>query len=286
MVFLNLGCGQRFHPDWTNIDFNSAAPQVRAYDLNRGIPLPTACCAVVYHSHLLEHFSKERGAAFIGECFRVLKPGGLLRVVVPDLEALATEYLHALHACRQQPGLLQTANHAWATIELMDQMVRSQSGGDMAAYWRQPHIPNEDTLVKRLGHEFTAWRSAFLQQQAHADTPVQREPATPSFYQRVTLSFRRYWLKRWGISPDALPTVQFQQSGEKHLWMYDAISLQQLLEAQGFTHVQVTDAFHSRMPDWATYRMLDVEAGRTRKPDSLFMEAIKPPAPHDTQVLV
>lgn len=277
LILLNLGCGQRFHPDWVNIDYVSYAPQVRAYDLSSGIPLETNSCDAVYHSHVLEHFSRAAGEAFIQECFRVLKPGGILRVVVPDLEVLAKQYLLSLQACRGDNNPMNIANHQWAVIELIDQMVRTRSGGEMAAYWRQPNILNEDTLTKRLGHEFTAWRSAFLQQQVAAAVapPVSTPPA--SILRRLRTALRRYRLKRAGLQESQWQSLQFLHSGEKHLWMYDALSLSRLLSVQGFDAIQVTDARNSLIPRWEDYRMLDVEAGAVRKPDSLFMEAVKPP---------
>lgn len=277
MTLLNLGCGQRFHPDWMNIDFVSHAPEVMAHDLTTGIPVPDNSADAVYHSHVLEHFSKSNGAAFIQECFRVLKPGGVLRVVVPDLEALALQYVQALNAFRQQPDAMNKANHTWATIEMIDQLVRTQSGGDMMAYWSQPQILNETTLEQRLGYEFTTWRKAYLQnQQATTVNNYSSKHASPSWRQRISMHWKNYWLHRWGIAAPQLPDMQFQQSGEKHLWMYDAVSLQQLLEQQGFETITQTDAFHSRIPQWNKYQMLDVEAGVVRKPDSLFMEAVKP----------
>jgi predicted SAM-dependent methyltransferase len=277
MTLLNLGCGQRFHPDWKNIDFVSHAPEVLAHDLTTGIPMPHHSCDAVYHSHVLEHFSKSDGAAFMQDCFRVLKPGGVLRVVVPDLEALATQYLQALQAVRQDADEMHMANHRWATIEMIDQMVRTQSGGEMAAYWSQPHILNETTLEQRLGHEYANWRKAFLKnQQATTANHHSVKHASSSLWQRLTLQWKNYWLNRWGIAASQLPMMQFQQSGEKHLWMYDAVSLRQLLEQQGFETVEETNAFNSRIPHWNKYQMLDVEAGAVRKPDSLFMEAVKP----------
>ena len=93
---LNLGCGGRFHPEWTNIDFYSSGGAVIAHDLNLGIPFPDSSFDVVYHSHVLEHFPKAKARRFIAECVRVLKPGGILRVVVPDLEDLG----HDAHADR------------------------------------------------------------------------------------------------------------------------------------------------------------------------------------------
>lgn len=274
MILLNLGCGQRFHPDWKNIDFVSHATEVQAHDLSKGIPMPDNSCDAVYHSHVLEHFSKQQGAGLIQECWRVLKPGGILRVVVPDLEGLALQYIQALQAYRQQPNPLQAANLRWAVIEMIDQLVRTESGGEMAAYWRQPHIINEATLENRMGLEFTAWRNRYLQQQQGASNSGSK-PAV-SWLQRLRQQWKKYWLQRWGLEEDQLQRMQFQQSGEKHLWMYDAVSLQQLLQQHGFHEINRVDAFYSRIAGWDTYQMLDVADGKTRKPDSLFMEAVKP----------
>ena len=277
MTLLNLGCGHRIHPDWTNIDFVSHAPEVQAHDLTKGIPMPDNSADAVYHSHLLEHFSKCQGAMFIESCFRVLKPGGVLRVAVPDLESLALQYLNALNCFRHQPNELNKANHEWATIEMIDQMVRTQSGGDMAAYWSQPSILNEATLEQRLGYEYTKWRSAFLENRN--DAPFlgkKNHNGNQSWLQRKSYQWKCFWLKRWGIVPEQLPSMKFQQSGEKHLWMYDAVSLKQLMEEKGFEAIEQKDAFNSRITQWGKYQMLDVEAGAVRKPDSLFLEALKP----------
>jgi len=37
---LNLGCGDRFHPEWENVDYAPASAKVRAHDLRSGIPYP------------------------------------------------------------------------------------------------------------------------------------------------------------------------------------------------------------------------------------------------------
>lgn len=276
MTLLNLGCGQRFHPDWMNIDFVSSSPAVRAYDLRKGIPLADESCDVVYHSHVLEHFGRRQGAFFIGECFRVLKPGGILRVVVPDLEALAKQYLAAINNRRQVGDQVSIANHEWAIIEAIDQLVRTESGGEMARYWRQPHIINESTLEARLGHEFTGWRASFLAATQPADQTVPHRRSALSVWQQLRDRWRRFWLRRWRLQAADIQMLQFLRSGERHLWMYDELSLRQLLEETGFGEVMVTDAFHSQIPRWVDYQMLDVELGKTRKPDSLFVEAIKP----------
>jgi predicted SAM-dependent methyltransferase len=124
LKLLNLGCGNRFHPAWTNVDFVSTNSVVIAYDLNKGINYPDASYDVVYHSHLLEHFAKNDAERFISECFRVLRPGGIVRVAVPDLEKLAKIYLETLeNACDGVTG--QAANYEWIMLHLYDQTVRS-----------------------------------------------------------------------------------------------------------------------------------------------------------------
>ncbi len=66
-------------------------------------------------------------ANFIGECYRILKPNGIIRVAVPDLEAIAKEYLHALENAKS--GTLEDIqNYDWILLELYDQVIRSRPG--------------------------------------------------------------------------------------------------------------------------------------------------------------
>ena len=94
--YLNLGCGKRYHKDWVNVDMYSDTPDVMAYNLLKGIPFSDNHFEVVYHAQVLEHSPKDDAPGFIKECFRVLKPGGVIRIVVPDLEGIVTEYLKYL----------------------------------------------------------------------------------------------------------------------------------------------------------------------------------------------
>jgi predicted SAM-dependent methyltransferase len=62
------------------------------HDLRLGIPAEADTLDAVYHSHLLEHLSYFEGLEFLQKCHTALKPGGIHRVVVPDLEAFAKAY--------------------------------------------------------------------------------------------------------------------------------------------------------------------------------------------------
>lgn len=261
-VLVNLGCGRRFLKGWVNIDFVSTDPAVQAHDLRKGIPLDDNTAGVVYHSHILEHFSRKDGIAFQKECYRVLKPGGVIRVAVPDLQQLAANYLQAIIVARQSPDdAMAQANYQWAVIELIDQMVRQTPGGEMLRYWQQPAIINESLVAERMGAEFTLWRAAWKNKLS--EQPI-AEPTKS----------KKSWLPAMRRKREAMG-INMQETGELHKWMYDAYSLSAQLTAIGFVNVQQHSAFDSIIPNWEQYMELDVEDGKVRKPDSLFMEATK-----------
>lgn len=247
---LNLGCGGHFHPDWVNVDFQASAPGVMAHDLRTPLPFAEASCAVVYHSHVLEHLACQEALPFLRECHRVLVPGGILRVVVPDLETIARLYLDYL--ARALAGDAEAKKrHEWMTIELLDQMVREQSGGEMLRYWHQNPMPAEDFVLERAGQEACNALAAI------------RSPSAPP-------------LPSSAVAPlDAAVVGRFRQSGEVHKWMYDRLSLGELLQQIGFGDIRVCAANESRVPWFNSYRLDLTENGSTRKPDSLFMEATK-----------
>ena len=119
---LNVGCGLKIakNGNWTNIDMGtqSTANVIRCNLLN-GFPFGDDEFDVVYHSQVLEHFPKDKSAYFIAECFRVLKPGRILRVVVPDLEDIAITYLDQLQALRTRPTQESEVRYDWILLKCM-----------------------------------------------------------------------------------------------------------------------------------------------------------------------
>jgi len=159
-ALLNIGCGTRMNSTWTNLDFSPYArlahyrgaakllhsarllsdlryerlqtvdPEIVRWDLRQGIPYPAGSFDVVYHSQLLEHLPREVAPSLLGECYRVLRPGGTIRVVVPDLQRLASAYLAA--ALRLEQGdRAAKAEHRRAIDEIFEQMVRTESAGNV-----------------------------------------------------------------------------------------------------------------------------------------------------------
>jgi hypothetical protein len=52
------------------------------------------------------------------------------------------------------------AEYEWATIELLDQLARNQSGGEMLKLWSQDLVDGEDFIKKRIGREYDSARNA------------------------------------------------------------------------------------------------------------------------------
>lgn len=282
MKLLNLGCGQMFHKEWANFDFVSNSEYVIQHNLLDGIPINDNDVDVVYHSHVLEHFSKDDGFYFVQECYRVLNKNGIIRIAVPDLETIVKEYLRSLHLAII--GDIEAKhNYEWIKLELFDQMVRNESGGEMKTYLQQPIIYNESYVFNRIGSEGKIIRESFLSRQTLNHDGGNKTELNASGLKRLLKKVKRILYKikerpsKIALTTEqskALQIGQFRLGGEIHQWMYDRYSLSELLSKAGFTEIKVCSAFISEIQNWETYQ-LDVINGEVRKPDSLFIEAKK-----------
>jgi predicted SAM-dependent methyltransferase len=108
---LNIGCGTSGIAGWCNIDnsptvllsriplgrwlFGTPAwpPDVRRIDAVHGIPFADSTVSYIYSSHMLQGLIYEDSLLLIKESFRVLRPGGVLRIAVPDLARMIEDYL-------------------------------------------------------------------------------------------------------------------------------------------------------------------------------------------------
>lgn len=112
---LNLGCGSQIVEGWINVDYALGARLMKVplfaainrrvrlfdmdwdrrvfiHDLKKKFPWSDGSVDAIYSSHTLEHLSKADGRHFLNECFRVLRSGGLIRVIVPDLKTIISAY--------------------------------------------------------------------------------------------------------------------------------------------------------------------------------------------------
>jgi predicted SAM-dependent methyltransferase len=148
--YLNLGCGDRFHPNWTNVDLAPRAPGIIKHDLSRPLPFADNEFDAVYLGHVLEHFNQSDGLCLLAECNRVCTLGSVIRVVVPDLEMITRLYLKYLEdAVAGNDDSVYRYN--WMVLELYDQIVRTKSGGETAGFIRRSSPELSSFLQGRIG---------------------------------------------------------------------------------------------------------------------------------------
>jgi predicted SAM-dependent methyltransferase len=73
------------YPD-SNVDY--------LLDLSRRLPIPDNSFDGIFCEHVLEHFDLDDGTALLCECHRILRPGGIVRIIMPDAERIIDEYVH------------------------------------------------------------------------------------------------------------------------------------------------------------------------------------------------
>ncbi len=90
---LHIGCGDVNSPEFINLD---ARPMPHVHIVSRNIinlrSIPDASLDMVYMSHVLEHVPRGQVLQSLKEMWRVLKPGGLLRISVPDFDHIIRIY--------------------------------------------------------------------------------------------------------------------------------------------------------------------------------------------------
>jgi predicted SAM-dependent methyltransferase len=242
MKILNLGCGAKTSssPEVVNIDwsiylrlkknpglqllaplfirgerlkrFSSLPNNIVCHDLSKGIPFSTNSIDAVYHSHVLEHIDRHIAEKFLLEVKRVLKPNGVHRIVVPDLEKRCRDYLAHIDVCEKDPT--EAAHHEDFISAIIEQSVRREAYG------------------------------------------TSQQPPLRRYLENLILGDAR-------------------KRGETHQWMYDRISLCELLIDLGYRNPQVHAYNTSQIRNWTKYKLDVDEFGNQYKPESLYIEARK-----------
>jgi predicted SAM-dependent methyltransferase len=162
MTKINIGCGKSPTLNWKNYD-NSPSIKLAKYhflakllkklklinspqfelinfykqnkvffaNASKSIPEPSNSVSIIYSSHMFEHLDKREATQFLAECYRVLKPNGIIRLAIPNIEIPVSEYLknkdadvfiESTHLCLDRPRtfreilkflLVGNRNHQW-----------------------------------------------------------------------------------------------------------------------------------------------------------------------------
>ena len=288
--YLNIGCGSRFNRDWINIDIQPKDKSVIPCDILNGISFEENHFDVVYHSHVIEHIRKDKVQFFLADCYRILKPGGILRVVAPDLEQITRAYLNCLQkAYEGKPGWDE--NYDWMMLEMYDQVIREKSGGEIKDFLQRENIENIEFIIKRWG----IGAEMIINSSGHKVDRIKRTvdiKNSKGHYKRFNivkkikktniLEFVRKFAGKLILGEEYRQYQNyrtkkiFTESGELHRWMYDKYSLTKLITSSGFENVSIMDSQKSNIENWNLMGLDADIKGRVYKPDSIFIEAYKP----------
>jgi predicted SAM-dependent methyltransferase len=104
VAYLDLGCGPNVRPDFINLDYDWKPGVDVVWDITKGLPFRSGSLRGIFTEHCLEHLTFAAVQGVLGESFRILAPGGRIRIVVPDGEIYLRGYVAALET--GSPGRL------------------------------------------------------------------------------------------------------------------------------------------------------------------------------------
>jgi len=95
MIKLNIGAGKGHPvvPGWTIVDIGGPNTDVKVNISCTALPFEDDTVSIIFTSHMLEHIYPKDINFVLSEFYRVLKPKGLLRIIVPDIKQASEAYV-------------------------------------------------------------------------------------------------------------------------------------------------------------------------------------------------
>jgi predicted SAM-dependent methyltransferase len=264
-----------FLGEWTNVRFvavpKRSVENVFYVDLSReALDFPDQSFDAAYAYHVLEHLTPGEGARFVREVFRVLKPGGVFRTSVPDLESICRDYLHHLELVRQDPSVRHVLRYRWSVMEIFEQMVREKPGGRMMEALQTGEYDPE-FIEERYSDIFRP----ILEAAASGNRGRAKDRAHANALSGGPRSLLRKLEKRFR-NTDQPNRHDPGVSKERVRWMYDRLSLRMLMEAAGFTDAERMDFKNSNIPNWRRYDLDSSNLVDRPIDPSVYLESRRP----------
>ncbi len=143
---LQIGAGDNSIDGWLSTDLAPQSDEAVRLDATQEFPFADAVFDYVYSEHMIEHVSLSDGRKMVSEIYRVLKPGGVVRIATPDLKVFAA-------LCLDGSTDTQKAYIDWAVREYHpDSGLVSPSivVNQMFRGWGHQFLYDEETLTKVL----------------------------------------------------------------------------------------------------------------------------------------
>jgi predicted SAM-dependent methyltransferase len=144
---LQLACGSNHPIGWLNTDYYHPSDTTACLDVTERFPFADHTFTAILAEHVIEHFTYLDGKAMMAECFRTLKPGGILRLSTPNIrfytglfEPENMEKLKESYVIPHQKAWVPFADEARATF-VLNNLVRN---------WRHLFVYDFETVAALL----------------------------------------------------------------------------------------------------------------------------------------
>jgi len=273
-VLVNIACGTNFVEGWINLDYIPVSPVIKKANLLGRLPFADNSVDILYSSHFLEHVPIKKVSYFLNECFRVLKSGGQIRLVLPDLQELCREYL-----CRREAGDHKKAD--FVVLELLDQCVRMETGGELGAYYQSLLSDTSDEVTQLM--KYVVYRTGENFKIAEEHKKIKPSFARILFalknFQMIIYKVERiYCCMVVSLLPKAFreQNVSFVAVGERHAWLYDFYKLHQILEQSGYKDICKLRFNESGIEGFPLYPLdITIDDKPRKGKESMYVEARK-----------
>lgn len=130
-LLINIGCGFRPLPGWVNLDLVPGYAEV-IWDVRQMLPFPDQSVSAIFCEHVIEHLGQGEGRRLLGEFYRILQPGGVVRISTPDAAKYLNSYVR-LDGFLDHPRF---GDGSTPYIDLINRMMR-ENGGHLWIYDHQ-----------------------------------------------------------------------------------------------------------------------------------------------------
>tara|TARA_X000000950_G_scaffold288478_1_gene405457 strand:+ start:4046 stop:4870 length:825 start_codon:yes stop_codon:yes gene_type:complete len=267
---VNIACGTVYvkNSNWVNLDIISNNKYVKKTNLLNKLPFSDNSVDGIYCSHFLEHIPLEKVSSFLYECFRILKKGGVLRLVLPDFEALSKEYL-------RQIKLKDYSKAKIVLMTIIDQCVRKKPGGILNDFYRnllnkKKEKRNEIKYIKFLnGVDF--------------ETKIKNKKDSRYYIEKIISLVKNTFLNIWlkfiiMFLPKTFKSqnISLARIGELHHWIWDYYSLSDYLLKAGFSKV-IKQKYNKTISKVYKLYVFDQnhKKNKSRGIESMYIEVLK-----------
>jgi predicted SAM-dependent methyltransferase len=143
---LQIGCGFSILPGWLNMDLYPDGTSSSFLDATTPFPMADDCFDFIFSEHMIEHLAYAKARVMLQESFRVLKPGGVIRIGTPDLQKLAA-------LCLRAPSEVECSWMQWQKELFGPDMPSCLAGHVVNNYlraWQHTFIYDPETMREAL----------------------------------------------------------------------------------------------------------------------------------------